>query len=94
MVFSLLATEVAPERRSTTLNLVYLPLYISGIIGPAIGGGMAAVAGPAAPFVVGGIVFLLGATVIAVRGRSDAGAATPPETPRKPEHESRGVPLG
>ncbi len=34
MVFSLLATEVPPERRSATLNLVYLPLYIAGIIGP------------------------------------------------------------
>ena len=38
MVFSLLATEVAVERRSQTLNLVYLPLYAAGIIGPAIGG--------------------------------------------------------
>ena len=37
MVFGLLATEVAPERRSATLNLVYLPLYAAGIIGPALG---------------------------------------------------------
>ena len=34
MVFSLLATEVPAERRSQTLNLVYLPLYAAGIIGP------------------------------------------------------------
>ena len=27
MVFGLLSTEVPPERRSSTLNLVYLPLY-------------------------------------------------------------------
>ena len=33
MVFSLLATEVPPERRSQTLNLVYLPLYAAGIVG-------------------------------------------------------------
>ncbi len=96
MVFSLLATEVPAERRSTTLNLVYLPLYIAGIIGPAIAGGLAAVAGPSAPFVLGGIVFLLGATAIAVRQRSGAG----PDAPSKPdehrirsEPESRGVPL-
>ncbi len=36
MVFALLATEVAPERRSQTLNLVYLPLYFGGIVGPVI----------------------------------------------------------
>ncbi len=96
MVFSLLATEVPPERRSTTLNLVYLPLYIAGIIGPAIGGGLAAVAGPSAPFVAGGVVFLLGATAVAVRQRSGTGPQAPPE-PREPrlrsEPESRGVPL-
>ena len=37
MIFGLLATEVPSERRSATLNLVYLPLYASGIVGPAIG---------------------------------------------------------
>ena len=37
MVFGLLATEVPAERRSATLNLVYLPLYAAGIIGPAVG---------------------------------------------------------
>ena len=41
MVFSLLATEVPPERRSATLNLVYLPLYVAGIIGPAMGAAVA-----------------------------------------------------
>ena len=34
MVFGLLALEVAAERRSATLNLVYLPLYVAGIVGP------------------------------------------------------------
>ena len=33
MVFALLGTEVPPERRSQTLNLVYLPLYLGGIVG-------------------------------------------------------------
>ena len=37
MVSSLLASEVPAERRSATLNLIYLPLYIGGITGPAIG---------------------------------------------------------
>jgi DHA1 family multidrug resistance protein-like MFS transporter len=37
MVSGILATEVPVERRSATLNLIYLPLYIGGIAGPAIG---------------------------------------------------------
>jgi len=37
MVSSLLATEVPSERRSATLNLIYLPLYLGGIAGPALG---------------------------------------------------------
>jgi MFS transporter, DHA1 family, multidrug resistance protein len=94
MVFSLLATEVAPERRSTTLNLVYLPLYVAGIIGPAIGGGLAAAAGPAAPYVIGAIVFFLGAAMIAVRRRSGAGPASPAEPVPRVEPASRGIPLG
>ncbi len=80
MVFSLLATEVPPERRSATLNLVYLPLYVAGIIGPAVGGAMAAVGGPALPFIAGGVVFFVGAAVVARQrlGRaSGAGGAIP-----------------
>jgi MFS family permease len=37
MVFGLVAVEGAPERRSATLNLILLPLYVAGIIGPTIG---------------------------------------------------------
>lgn len=37
MVLALLSREVPAERRSTTLNLVYLPLYLAGIAGPALG---------------------------------------------------------
>jgi MFS family permease len=36
MVSGLLAVEVPSERRSATLNLIYLPLYFGGIAGPAI----------------------------------------------------------
>ena len=61
MVFGLLATEVPPERRSATLNLVYLPLYAAGIVGPAIGGVVVTVIGVSAPFVVGALIFGFGA---------------------------------
>jgi MFS transporter, DHA1 family, multidrug resistance protein len=74
MVFSMLATEVPPARRSATLNLVYLPLYIAGIIGPALGGGLAGTVGVAGPFLAGAVVFILGAATIALRGGRRAGA--------------------
>jgi DHA1 family multidrug resistance protein-like MFS transporter len=81
MVFSMLATEVPPERRSTTLNLVYLPLYIAGIVGPALGGGLAAVGGAAGPFLAGGVVFLAGALALAVRRAPPARQVAPPGEP-------------
>jgi MFS family permease len=67
MVFSLLATEVPEDRRSMTLNLVYLPLYAAGILGPLFGGAVSTVAGPAGPFWLGALVFLGGAVAVAVR---------------------------
>jgi MFS family permease len=73
MVFSLLATEVPADRRSQTLNLVYLPLYAAGIIGPLVGGAVSTVAGPTGPFWVGAAVFLVGAVVVALRVRSQGG---------------------
>jgi MFS family permease len=79
MVFGLLAVEVPAERRSATLNLVYLPLYASGIIGPAIGAGVAAMGGVAGPFTVGGAVFLGGALAIMLRraGSVDRSSVAP-----------------
>jgi DHA1 family multidrug resistance protein-like MFS transporter len=68
MVFGLLATEVPPERRSTTLNLVYLPLYAAGIIGPAAGSVVAGSVGASGPFLVGGAVFVLGALAVGFGG--------------------------
>jgi MFS family permease len=78
MVFSLLATEVPVERRSQTLNLVYLPLYGAGILGPLLGGAVSTVAGPKGPFWLGAAVFLLGAVVVflRVRPRRTASAAS------------------
>ena len=69
MVFGLLATEVPAERRSATLNLVYLPLYVAGIVGPAAGGAVAAVGGIDGPFLLGAAVFLAGAIVVWLRVR-------------------------
>ena len=67
MVFGLLAVEVPPERRSATLNLVYLPLYAAGIIGPALGAGVVTIGGLPGPFLLGAAVFIGGAIVIGAR---------------------------
>ena len=67
MVFGLLATEVPADRRSATLNLVYLPLYAAGIVGPAVGAVVVVVGGVPGPFLLGSAVFFVGAVVIATR---------------------------
>ena len=76
MVFGLLATEIPADRRSATLNLVYLPLYAAGIIGPAVGAGVATATGVPGPFVLGGVVFLLGAGWVLARGTRTPNAPT------------------
>ena len=65
------------RRRSQTLNLVYLPLYGAGIIGPLIGGAVSTMAGPTGPFWVGAAVFLTGAVVVAFRVRRPAAGVAP-----------------
>jgi len=90
MVFGLLATEVPPERRSQTLNLVYLPLYAAGIIGPAAGAVVSRTAGLSAPFIVGGIVFLAGAIAVARLRRG--GGRRSAESDGLAEAGSTGVP--
>jgi len=40
MVFALLSTQLPDSHRTTALNLVYLPLYVGGILGPAISSGL------------------------------------------------------
>jgi MFS family permease len=67
MVFGLLATEVPTERRSATLNLVYLPLYAAGIVGPAVGAVVATAGGVPGPFILAGVVLILGAVAILAR---------------------------
>jgi MFS family permease len=64
MVSGLVATEAPAERRSATLNLIYLPLYIGGIAGPAIGA-VAVTDGLPMVFYVAA-AFVAGATVLGV----------------------------
>ena len=63
MIFSLLATQVPAERRSATLNLVYLPLYLGGIAGPAIGSAVVS-ASLSAVFIMGGVMLVAVAGVV------------------------------
>ena len=71
MVFGLLAIDVPPERRSATLNLVYLPLYAAGIIGPAVGAAVVVATGLAGAFVAAAAIFFVAAIVIAARRTRD-----------------------
>lgn len=77
MVFGLVAVEVAPERRSATLNLVLLPLYLAGIIGPTIGAVAAGVGGIGAPFTAAGLVFLVGGVAVVASLRRAVRAGRP-----------------
>jgi MFS family permease len=78
MIFGLLALEVPSERRSATLNLVYLPLYAAGIIGPAIGAVVAGV-GVGAVFAVAGTILAVGAVAAAISARRAGPAPAPAE---------------
>ncbi len=75
MIFGLLATELPADRRSAALNLVYLPLYAAGIIGPAVGAVVASLSGVHGLFVVGSAVFLLGALTIWARRGGQRGTS-------------------
>lgn len=66
MILGLLAIEVPAERRSATLNLVYLPLYLAGIVGPTLGA-IVVSAGLWAPFWVGAAIYVVGAVAVAGR---------------------------
>jgi MFS family permease len=70
MMFSLIATEAPPERRSATLNLVLLPLYVAGIIGPSAGAVVVAFTGVGGVFPAAALVFVIGGLGVAgVLGR-------------------------
>jgi MFS family permease len=79
MIFGLLATELPADRRSAALNLVYLPLYAAGIVGPAVGALVASVSGVHGLFIAGSAVFLFGAlTILRRRGPERATAGIDP----------------
>ncbi len=75
MVFSLLSLEVPAERRSATLNLVYLPLYIVGIVGPAVGAVVVGW-GLEAVFLLAAVLVGLGGVAV-VRHRPRVGGEAP-----------------
>lgn len=90
MIFGLLATRVPPERRSATLNLVYLPLYLGGIAGPALGGGVARWGGAGLPFFLGAAVFLAGALGSGTLGSGALGSGALAGEPGPPHTEGGG----
>lgn len=65
MIFGLLSIDIAPERRGTTLNLVYLPLYIAGIVGPTMGSVLVG-SGIEVPFRVAGALLVVGGIRVAL----------------------------
>ncbi len=77
MVFGLVAVEVAPERRSATLNLVLLPLYLAGIIGPTLGAVATGVGGIPAAFYLAGAVFIAGGLAVTRSLRRSARGRAP-----------------
>jgi MFS family permease len=75
MVSGLLAMEVPAERRSATLNLVYLPLYFGGIAGPALGAAVVTT-GLRMVFYVAALVLAGGVVVAALFARRKADPLT------------------
>lgn len=63
MIFALLSTHVPESHRSTALNLVYLPLYLGGIIGPAMSSVLSRF-GLIGPFAGASIAFAMGVGLI------------------------------
>ena len=58
MIFSMLAVETPEDRRSATLNLVYLPIYLSGILGPIVAGIITRLTGSLWPiFILAGLLY-------------------------------------
>jgi len=86
MVFALVAVETPPERRSATLNLVLLPLYVAGIIGPSLAAGFATLTrGVGAIYPIAGTTMIVTAVVLAGLLRRQAGRDTgQPSGPRSP----------
>jgi MFS transporter, DHA1 family, multidrug resistance protein len=58
MLFALLATRTPREGRAATLNLVYVPLYLGGLVGPALAATIVGL-GLAPIFLVGAAAYVL-----------------------------------
>jgi DHA1 family multidrug resistance protein-like MFS transporter len=85
MVFALLAVETPPDRRSATLNLVLLPLYVAGIVGPSLAAGFAAVAGVPAIYPAAGAITIITAVALAgLLGRRAGRDRAPRSEPQLP----------
>jgi DHA1 family multidrug resistance protein-like MFS transporter len=70
MVFALFSTRIPETHRSTALNLVYLPLYLGGIIGPAIASALTRI-GLFGPFLGAAVLFMFGIMItVATRKRT------------------------
>lgn len=79
MVSGILAREVPAERRSATLNLVFLPLYLGGIVGPALGSAVVG-SGLRTVFYLAALVLVGGLVMAIVFARRTSGAERlPPE---------------
>ena len=74
MVFALVAVEAPPERRSATLNLVLLPLYVAGIIGPGLAAAVAGTVGVPPIYPIAGGVMVASALVVGAVGARSGGA--------------------
>lgn len=65
MIFALFSTRIPETHRSTALNLVYLPLYVGGIVGPATASGLAQI-GLFGPFAGAAVMCAVGLVLIVV----------------------------
>lgn len=71
MIFALFSTRIPESHRTTAMNLVYLPLYVGGIIGPSVASGLTHV-GLFGPFLGAATMFLVGIIVIGLTLRDTA----------------------
>jgi MFS transporter, DHA1 family, multidrug resistance protein len=81
MIFALFSTMIPESHRSTALNLVYLPMYLGGIVGPAISSGLAhlSLLGPfagASVVFAGGLVLIFAMLRQSVRYQTAHGSET------------------
>ncbi len=84
MVSGLLATEVPGERRSATLNLIYLPLYLGGITGPAIGAAVFTEGLRTVFYVAAGVLVLATLLALAFAWRTGGGRSNVAATAASP----------